>query len=382
MSLVKITFWTSLFFIVYSYFIYPLILLALGRSREKEPLKPSDPVPSVSIIVAAYNEESVIRLRIENLLMLEYPKDKLEIIIASDGSSDKTAAIAREFEAKGVVVYGYEARRGKVNVLNATVPKAKGDVIVFSDANTFFKYDTVSKLVRRFQDKKVGCVCGLLQFTTAAGSTSAHLESVYWRYETFLKIMEGSFGALLGANGALYAIRKDLFFQCPPDTIIEDFVIPMKILERGFKVVYDKEAVALEDAAKHLIQEKKRRIRIGAGDFQSIGLLGSMLNPLRGFPSFAFWSHKILRWFTPFFMLFAFAANVLLLEMPFFKAVFVAQCAFYGLALLGQALSWGGIKVKTLNLFYYFVSMNLALFLGFLNYISRTHTVKWDRTER
>ena len=107
-----------------------------------------------------------------------------------------------------------------------------------------------------------------------------------------------------------------------------------------------------------------------------------MLNPWRGFPSFAFWSHKILRWFTPFFMLFAFTANVLLLEMPFFKAVFVAQCAFYGLALLGQALSWGGIKVKTLNLFYYFVSMNLALFLGFLNYISRTHTVKWDRTER
>jgi cellulose synthase/poly-beta-1,6-N-acetylglucosamine synthase-like glycosyltransferase len=382
MVLFKFIFWTSVFLIGYSYVLYPLILLALRKPSPKNGTRPDDFTPSVSIVISAYNEEKVIRKRIENLLWLEYPKDKLELIIASDGSDDKTAEIVKEYQAKGIVLYDYKERRGKVNVLNETVPKARGEIIVFSDANSFFTSSTVTKLVHRFQDQNVGCVCGALHFTTPEGSTSAALEGVYWRYENFLKTVEGQFGSLLGANGALYAVRKELFYPCPPDTIIEDFVIPMKILEKGLKNVYEPEAIALEDAAKHIVQEKTRRIRIGAGDFQSIGLLWRMLAPGRGFPALAFWSHKILRWFTPFFMLGAFLSNALLLDSPALRTIFVIQCDFYALAVLGQVLTRAGFPVKILSLCYYFVSMNLALFLGFVNYVTGTHSVKWERTER
>jgi cellulose synthase/poly-beta-1,6-N-acetylglucosamine synthase-like glycosyltransferase len=375
-------FWSSIFLIGYSYAIYPVILLALRRSSKVEDCASQDVLPSVSVVIAAYNEEKDIDTRIKNLLYLDYPKGKLEIIIASDGSSDKTVEIAKRFEAEGVVVCDYKQRRGKVNVLNATVPKAKNGIIVFSDATTIFKGDTVRKLVRRFQDKEIGCIGGRLIFTTQKGSTSGDLEGVYWRYETFLREVEGRFGALLGASGALFAIRKELFYVCPPDTIIEDFVVPMKVIERGLKCVYEAEAIGFEDAAKHIVQEKKRRIRIGSGGYQSIGLLWKMLNPLRGFPALAFWSHKILRWFTPHFMIAAFVANILLLNIPVYQWIFAAQLCFYGLAVLGQVLSRFGFVFKTLNLFYYFISMNFALFLGFVNFITKTHTVKWERTER
>jgi cellulose synthase/poly-beta-1,6-N-acetylglucosamine synthase-like glycosyltransferase len=381
-AFIKFLFWISVFLIGYSYVLYPLILLALRRPSPKNGILPDDYTPSVSIIVAAYNEEKVIRKRIENLLWLEYPKNKLELIIASDGSSDRTAEIVKEYQAKGIVFYDFKERRGKVNVLNDLVPEAKGEIIVFSDANSFFKSNTINKLVRRFQDDQVGSVCGALHFMTPEGSISGDLEGVYWSYENFLKTVEGQFGSLLGANGALYAVRKELYYPCPPDTIIEDFIIPMKILERGLKNVYEPEAIALEDAAKHIVQEKKRRIRIGAGDFQSIGLLWRMLSPGRGFPALAFWSHKILRWFTPFFMILAFLANVLLLDSPGFRTIFVIQCDFYALAVLGQILTRVGYPVKILSLCYYFVSMNLALFLGFFNYVTGNHSVKWERTER
>jgi poly-beta-1,6-N-acetyl-D-glucosamine synthase len=382
MLIIQTLFWLCVLLITYSYVLYPLILLALRRSPDGEQLPPDDFTPGVSIIIAAYNEEKVIQGRIENLLRMDYPKDKLELIIASDGSTDRTAEIVRGYSDQGVILFDYKERRGKVNVLNETVTRARHEIMLFSDANTFFRSNTVKKLVRRFADPQVGCAVGALHFTTVEGSTSGELEGVYWRYETFIKIIEGGFGSLLGANGALYAVRKNLFYFCPPDTIVEDLVIPMKILEQGHKVVYEPESVALEDAAKHIVQEKKRRIRIGAGDFQSIGLLRRMLNPLRGFPAFAFFSHKILRWFTPFFMLLAFVLNLFLLKEPVFQFMFACQGIFYGLAVLGQMLSWAGIAIKGLNLFYYFVSMNLALFLGFVNFVSATHDVKWERTER
>ena len=381
MPLLEILFWTSLTLIGYSYILYPMILVLLRRSPGREAPSKEQECPAVSIVIAAYNEEKVIRERIKNLLALDYPAGKIEIIIASDGSSDTTVAIASEYAKEGIVIHDHKQRRGKVNVLNSTVINAKNAIIVFSDANTFFQPDAVRVLVRGFEDKNVGCVCGRLIFTTE-GSTSGELEGIYWRYETFLKTVEGQQGALLGANGAIFALRKELFSLCPPDTIIEDFVVPMKILEKGFKCIYAPDAIAYEDAAKHIIQEKKRRIRIGAGDYQAIGLLWPLLDPLRGFPALAFWSHKILRWFTPFFMLIAFISNVLLVSHPPFQWAFAAQCTFYGLGILGHLLTWAGIPIKILNLFYYFISMNLALFLGFVNFITRTHNVKWERTER
>lgn len=379
----NIIFWISVFLIIYTYIIYPAFLFLL--SRLKKPLqKETSPqiFPQVSIIIAALNEEKHIEARIENCLKLKYPKDKFNIIIASDGSTDGTVQIAQSFENDQVIVLDRKERQGKVNVLNDIVPNAEGEIIVFSDANTFFDDDALIKLVQPFSDPTIGSVCGRLKFTTAEGSNSGELEGFYWKFETFLKTIEGQFGSVLGANGAIFAIRKELFFQCPADTIIEDFVVPMKILEKGYHVVYEPHAIAREEAAKNMIQEKQRRIRIGAGDYQALTLLKGMLCPLRGFPALAFWSHKVIRWMVPFCMIIAFISNIFLMHTNIYSIILGFQFSFYLCALIGQLLTWTGIRIKLFNLCYYFISMNMALFLGFISFIMRTHSVKWTRTER
>lgn len=375
-------FWVCTFIIVYGYLLYPLFLYILNIFWKPKPHKSSDTLPNVSVIISMYNEEKVIRERIENCLSLDYPKDHIELIFASDASDDRTNEIVREYAGRGVVLYDYPKRRGKVNVLNETVPKAKHDILIFSDANTMFAKDALKKLVRHFEDPKIGCVCGRLQFVSAEGSKTGELEGVYWRFETYLKTKEGRRGSLLGANGGIYALRKELFFYCPPDTIVEDFVVPMKILQKGFKVIYEPQALATEEAAKHIVHEKQRRIRIGAGDFQALFMLLPMLSPLKGFSSLAFWSHKVIRWFVPFFLIFTFIANLLLIDDPFYLALFIMQCGFYVFAFIGQALSWVGVHNKLFNLCYYFVSMNLALLLGFFRFVAGRQNAAWERTER
>ena len=382
MIIIKIIFWKSAFLIIYSYIFYPLILWIAAKFYKQEDAPVPSVLPKVSIVIAAYNEEKVIKSRIENCLALDYPLGNLDIMIVSDGSDDKTNSIVQNFETRGVRLFGFKERRGKVNVLNETIPRSKHDIIVLSDANTMFARDAIKKLVRHFAHPKVGCVCGALQFINAEGSRTGDLEGFYWKYESMLKKMEGARGALLGANGAIFAIRKNLFEPCPPDTIVEDFVLPMRILQKGFRVMYDPWANATEESTKHIIQEKQRRVRIGAGDYQALCLLWPMLNPFRGFPAFAFWSHKVLRWLAPFFLIGAFLTNLILVHETPYQIFFLLQCIFYGCAIIGQALSWSGIKIKFFNLCYYFVSMNLALLLGFIKFVTNTQKVTWKRTER
>ncbi|MBU2541256.1 MAG: glycosyltransferase family 2 protein [Candidatus Omnitrophica bacterium] len=381
-SIIKFSFWLSIFLIGYAYILYPMLLFLFDKFIQRPKFTTTENLPKVSLIIAAYNEEKVIEKRIKNCLELDYPKDRLEIIIASDGSDDRTNEIVRRYNLDGVILFDYSKRQGKANVLNETLPRTKHGIIIFSDANAFFEPDAIKKLVCYFDDSRIGCVCGLLKFVNAQGSDSAELENFYWRYETFLKKIEGARGSLLGANGPIYAIRKELFIPCPSDTIVEDFFIPMKILEKGYKVFYEKEAVAIEETTKHIIQEKQRRIRIGAGDFQALFRLLPMLNPLKGFSSFSFWSHKVLRWLAPFFLIFAVFLNLFLLMDPLYKLVFAMQCIFYICAVVGQILSWSGINIKPINLCYYFVSMNLSLLIGFVRYITGRQSVAWARTER
>ena len=383
MSLSEIIFWISSFLIVYSYAIYPLFLYLLYKPDPiaDVPVRSED-LPHVSLVIAAYNEEKVIQSRLENCLALDYPKDKLEIIIASDGSDDRTNEIVRSYSDKGIVLFDYQDRRGKVNVLNETVPQVKHAIVAFSDANTMFKNDALRKLVAPFEDVKIGCVCGGLQFINAAGSKTGELEGFYWRYETMLKKMEGARGSLLGANGGIFAVRKELFVQCPSDTIVEDFFLPMKILQNGHYVVYEPHASAIEEAAHKIVQEKERRIRIGAGDFQALFRLLPMLNPLRGFPALAFWSHKVLRWCAPFFLIISFVTNLFLLSNIFYLMLFMLQILFYLCAVMGRILSHAQKNIRFFNLCYYFVSMNSALFLGFCRYVANKQNVAWQRTER
>ena len=378
-------FWTSLFLILYSYIFYPIILILLEKISQPKAFHTNDEYyPPVSLIIAAYNEEKVIEGRIKNCLALDYPKDKLEIIVASDGSSDRTAEIIQQYAHDGVTLMAYPQRRGKVNVLNETIPKAKNGVVIFSDANTMFTRPAIKKMVRYFADPLVGCVCGGLQFVNADGSYTGDLEGIYWRYETFLKKMEGKRGAVLGANGAIFSIRKDLYVPLEPDTIVEDFVMTMRILQKGFACVYAPEAAAIEEAAHKIIQEKQRRIRIGAGDFQALCRLWPMLNPARGFSALAFLSHKVLRWLAPFFLIFLFVTNVFIFTHGCrYLLIFILQLSFYGMALIGEFLALRTKKnFKLFSLCYYFVSMNMGLFLGFVKFMKGTQSVKWNRTER
>ncbi len=379
----KLMFWISTFMVLYTYAVYPITLLFIRKNRkEAQAASDCENFPMVSVLVCAHNEEKIIREKIGNLLALDYPKQKIEILIASDGSFDATDAIISEYREKGVKLVRMGTRCGKVNALNKTIPQAEGEIIVLSDANTIYKSDAVREIVRPFSNPVIGCVCGELIFQNDAGNEVSNLEGVYWRYEQFMKVIEGANGALLGANGGIYAIRKKLFEPLPANTIVDDFVLPMKILEKRYKVVYEASAIAYEETSKKIIQEMERRIRIGAGDFQALLFTWRILNPLRGFPAFAYLSHKVIRWFAPFFMIFAFVSNMALLENGFYGTMFIIQCVFYGLAIASRMLAKIGVNIKLLGLPYYFVSMNIALFLGFIRFCTNSQSVMWTRTER
>lgn len=382
MLAIKIIFGMSVFLVLYTYIFYPLILKIFDLLVPRPRFRQTQEFLPVSLIIAAHNEEKVIRNRIENCLSLDYPADRIEIIIASDGSDDQTNAIVREYAQRGVCLLEFSQRRGKVNVLTDAVKACQHDILVFSDANTMFKRDAVKHLVRHFGDDRVGCVCGGLQFINVNEGKTGALEGFYWRYETTLKKLVGRRGYLLGANGAIFAMRKGLYQPCPSNTIVEDFVIAMRVLQQGFRVIYDPMASALEETSQRFIQEKKRRVRIGAGDYQAVMMLWPMLNPLLGFSAFAFWSHKVIRWMVPFLLIASFVSNILLLDTPGYRTFFIFQVLFYFSALLGQILSRTKHNVKFFGLCYYFVSMNYALLLGFFQFLRGVKTAAWDRTER
>ena len=380
-----IIFWLSIFLILYTYLVYPLVLSVFfnvgneQRTANSERRLADDKLPQVTVLVCAHNEEKVIGERVENLLRVDYPKGKLEIIVASDGSSDRTEDIVKSYADKNVKLLGVKQRCGKVGTINRSFDEAKGDIVVMTDANTSFDKDAVTRLVEKFNDKKVGCAVGELHFHKDG---VGELEGVYWRFEQFLKKVEGGRGSLLGANGGIYAIRKELFIKLPDNTIVEDFLLPMKILERGYKVVYVPEAVAYEDATQKMVQELERRVRIGAGDFQALTLSWRMLDPRRGFSAFAYFSHKVVRWMVPFLMILAFLANLLLVGMLFYRMLFALQILFYLLAVAGRVLASLHVKAKFVGLPYYFVSMNIGLFFGFLKFCFGAQRVTWKRTDR
>ncbi len=386
-------FWTSVAIIIYSYFIYPLVLFTfsgimqaisdtkyLWRRHQRRTLAVKD-YPAVSIIIAAYNEESCIKARVENLIALDYPKEKLRLLIGSDGSSDKTAEILSAFDIKNLQVHIFTDNRGKMSVLNDLVEKTTDDIVIFSDANTHFQADTIQQLTRHFNNDKIGAVCGELHLVD--GDTGDNKDNVYWRYEQVLKFHESRLNALQGANGAIYAIRKSLFIPLPANTIVDDFQIAMNVAKQGFRLVYDPEAIAIEEIAPNLAEEEGRRVRIGLGNYQAFFKMPWALNPLLGWRFIAYFSHKVCRWFVPHLMLIALVANVMLLDNVFYQAILAAQIVFYFVAFYGIKRQADGKKTSTLiALLAFFVAMNLALMRGFIKYFSSNVQGTWQRTTR
>jgi cellulose synthase/poly-beta-1,6-N-acetylglucosamine synthase-like glycosyltransferase len=377
-----VVFWACMAGVVYAYVGYPALVWALSRllGRRRQPPAAGD-LPSVSLLVAAYNEEAEIEKRIQTALMMDYPPEKLEIVIASDGSSDATADIVRSYAHRGVRLLDYRQRRGKAAVLNAAFDEVEGEIVLLSDANTHIDPPALRRLVRWFDDPEVGVVCGRLILTDPA--TGRNADSLYWKYETFLKKCEGQLGGLLGANGAIYAIRHQLFAPIPDDTIVDDFVLPLQAkLRTGCAIVYDTSAVAREETPAAIGAEFQRRSRIGAGGFQSIAWLWPLLSPRYGWTAFTFLSHKVLRWLCPFFLLGLVASNVCLLDQPFYTYALLGQAGFYLLSLLASFVPARFRLLKPLRLATMFTGMNAALLVGCWRWLQGSQKAAWKRTVR
>jgi cellulose synthase/poly-beta-1,6-N-acetylglucosamine synthase-like glycosyltransferase len=383
-TLAEIIFWTCAASITFSYVVYPLVVWCASRgraARAEPPDLPAGELPHISLLIAAHNEEDVIHDRIRNALAMEYPRDRLEVVIALDGCDDRTAEIAGRFVGEGIRLLDYPRRRGKSAVLNEAFDELSGTIVVLSDANTDVDSQAVYRLVRWFEDQRVGAVCGRLELIDP--HSGRNLDGLYWKYETFLKRAEGRLGALLGANGAIYAIRKDLFRPIPSGTILDDFVIPLLAkLRSDCSIIYDTSAIAREETPASVRSEFRRRARIGAGGYQSIGYLWRLLDPRRGWIAFAFLSHKVLRWLCPFFMIGAFVSNLCLLDHPPYRLIFSAQFVFYAVSALDPFLPPSIEILKPIRIASMFTIMNMALFVGFLRWIRCRQDGTWARTSR
>jgi cellulose synthase/poly-beta-1,6-N-acetylglucosamine synthase-like glycosyltransferase len=376
-------FWLSVAAVAYAYIGYPLVIWLAARlfrrSAEPAELVADVILPRVSLLIAAHNEDAVIEARIRNALASDYPAAKLTIVVACDGCSDGTAAIVRRYAHRGVRLIQNPQRRGKAATINAAMPQLGSEIVVLSDANTVVDPAAIRRLVRWFADPTVGAVCGRLVLTDSA--TRANADGIYWRYETFLKRCEGRLGALLGANGAIYAIRRELFVPIPPATIIDDFVIPLLAkLRSNCAIVYDDSATASEETAPDISAEFRRRARIGAGGFQAIGLLWQLSDPRRGWVALAFVSHKAMRWCGPFFMLGAGVGSALLCQHALYRDALLVQAAFYGISV---AATLSPVQLpRPVRVAQLFTGMNAALLVGFWRWCSGAQGATWQPTAR
>ncbi|MGC3999009.1 MAG: glycosyltransferase family 2 protein [Anaeromyxobacter sp.] len=394
----SLLFWLSFGLIGFSYLGYPLVLLvaeavraALGALRfaagglDRRGRQEQVPWPRVTLVFSAFDEERWIRAKVQNCLALDYPPDRLEVVVGCDGCSDRTAALAREAGGARVTVVEQFPRAGKAAMLSRLVPAAAGELVVLTDANVLLDRGAVKALARRFADPAVGAVVGRLRLYRPGAAAGGQEEGLYWRYETALKHLEGRWKAVLGANGGLYAVRRILFSPLEPDTVTDDFVVPARVAARGWRVPFEPEAVGHEELAGDTALEFGRRARIGAGNWQSLARVPGLLDPRSGFPWFAFVSHKLLRWVTPFLLVSGFLASCTLAGAPGawgHRLALAAQLAFYGLAWLG----WRGAAPRRLRraagLAWHFVALNAALAVGAWRFLRGSQRAAWERTAR
>ena len=389
-------FWGSVLTIVYSYALYPLLLMVcssakqllsdncfIWRSSDRRTKTDTDEeqLPVVTVVIAAYNEQSCIAQRVANILAQDYPADKLTLLVGSDGSKDDTAQILAAIDDPRLKACLYSENRGKVSVLNDLLAQVGSEITVLTDANTQFEPDTIRQLVRHFNDASVGAVCGELRLMDA--ETGNNRDGVYWRYERLLKFHESRLDALLGANGANYAIRTRLYQPLATNTVVDDFKIAMDIVKAGYQLKYDPQAIAFEESAPSIEGEMGRRIRIGLGNYQACFTMTWLLNPANGWRFFSYISHKLLRWFVPHLMLVALLSNLMLLEQGIYCVLLALQVTFYALALYGYRKHKKGHGLPpTVSLVVFFTTMNYALGVGFVRYFTTNIQGSWQRTER
>ena len=389
---IEFAFWIIAFLIVYTYVIYPLLLIMVsgliqGISDTRYILNKSDrrtfvpeEWPEVAIVMSAFNEEKHIVDRINNLLGQDYPSDKLSIYIGSDGSTDRTVELARTIQDKRLNLFVYSENRGKISVLNELLGKITEPIVVFTDANTFYQPDATKKLARHFVAGDIAGVCGELYLINL--KTGSNKDSLYWRLERILKFHEGKINGFLGANGAIYAIRRENYQTLPTDTIIDDFTVFLNISLNGHKVIYDTEAIAEEEVAPDMFAEYGRRVRIGAGNYQAFFRFLNAFHPRHKFRVFTYFSHKVIRWFTPHLMVLLLLVNSFLLDQILYQFIFLIQIMVYLATFIVVKYFKSTHFPSLIALPVFLVYMNAALAHGFFRYISGNSKGAWERTER
>lgn len=364
--------------IVYVYAGYPFFVL-LGAMVRSQPVRKGPFEPTVTIIIPAYNEEQHIGKTITNKLALDYPHDKVDILVVSDGSTDHTDSIVRQYESQGVRLLRQEPRAGKTLGLNAAIREARGEIVFFSDANSLHHPEALKKLVANFADPQVGYVTGKMLYTNPDGSVIGDGCSAYMKYENTLRLWETRLGSIVGVDGGVDAVRRTLYIPMNADQL-PDFVLPLSVIDQGYRVVYEPEALLYEDALNTAEDEYRMRVRVSLRalwalwDMRHLFLPGTNL-----LYSWQLWSHKIIRYLSFVFLLGAFLSNLVLLGSGKVYAVFFAgQCTFYLCALLSPLLEKSGKRIRSLYWAYYFSIINIAAGHAFLKFLSGKKIVVWN----
>ena len=374
----EVVFWLSVAAVGYAYVGYPLLLSLLSKIAPK-PVKSKQWTLSVSVIIAAYNEERDLAEKLENTLALDYPEAQLEIIVTSDCSSDRTDEIARSYASRGVRLHRQEERHGKTAAQNAAVEKARGEIIVFSDATTHYRPDVLRLMMPAFADESVGCVTGRVIYQDEKDSSVGAGTQSYWNYEFFLKKHESAVCSLIGVCGCMYAVRKSAYVPLYNDAC-SDFIIATTMVEQGLRAVYVPEAVCVEEPNRQARKELAARVRIISQTFADLWRNRAVLNPFSsGFYAIQLWSHKLMRYMVPLCLIAIFISTAFLAPRSAFYAVlFVLQVCFYLAALVSSALEKVGLNVRYLALPQYFVITNLGWLIGFVKFLSGERYTRWE----
>lgn len=395
---IEIIFWIALFIVFYTYLGYGILLYALVKFKETfvKPMKrklPQDSLlPEVTLFITAFNEEEVVDEKMENSLALDYPKGKLHIVWVTDGSNDGTNERLQTRWGNKATVFFQPQRQGKTSAMNRGMKLVGTPIVVFTDANTMVNREAIREIVLAFEDPRVGCVAGEKRIAVQTrDGAAAGGEGIYWKYESTLKALDARLYSAVGAAGELFAVRRELFEEMEPDTLLDDFILSLRIAMQGRTIAYCTEAYAIESGSADMREEEKRKVRIAAGGLQSIWRLRPLLNPIRyGVLSFQYTSHRVLRWsVTPILLFLLLPLNVLLLVLSsegasqaLYATILLLQVLFYILGLWGYYLSTRQIKNKILFIPYYFLFMNVNVLRGIRYLRKKRGTGAWEKSKR
>ena len=377
------------FLVLYHYLIYPAVVIffgllknRLGKQDGRIYCEVEDYKPMVTILIAAYNEDNVISSKLDNTLSLEYPEDRREVIVVSDGSNDDTEKIVQQYAERGVIGIHQKERRGKTAALNRGVGIASGEIVVFSDANNDFSMNAINELVKHFIDENTGGVCGRKRIKADKDRESSTGDGLYWRYESAIKLAEGRIGSITTADGEIFAVRKSCFVPMDESIINDDAQITFDIVRGGKRVIYEPAAESFEYASIHIEDDFFVKVRMVAGGFQTVVNNWRFLFPPRTWFGFTFWSHKILRWLMPEVLIGILVVSIVMANRLPYLVFLLLQLMLYGVAAYGWIVRRRRHVPSFIYVPYYFVIMNAAALMGLIRFLSGAQTANWRKAKR